>query len=190
MRTAINILYAFIHEVEAQIDEHITPEGARALILAAQYITDRLAGTILLSPTVGGRLTGESGRAVFTFPPGTVENFTVVTYTQPLGLPEASDLLPLGEAFLLEAREYGSGAEVPAFAVPGTLRRRYTQEEAEGILIPSLRLYRWEGAEWQLVPESGVNPARREVWGEVQPFVIYQVWGARGWPIYLPPVLR
>jgi hypothetical protein len=63
--TAVNILNAFVHEVEAQTGKHITEEAAVILIRGAQYITNRLTQQVAVSPGFGGRLSSADGRSLW-----------------------------------------------------------------------------------------------------------------------------
>jgi len=138
--TAVNILNAFVHEVESQTGKHITAEAATILIRGAQYVTNRLTQQVAVSPGFGGRLSSADGKVNVDFAPGAVAELAVASYrlvTETLPLPQS----PVRPVFDLSAVWYGSGAPVGSFLQPVTITVKYSEDDLAGVSEPRLALH-------------------------------------------------
>ena len=185
--TAVNILNAFVHEVEAQTGKHITAEAAAILIRGAQYVTNRLTQQIAVSPSFGGRLHSADGKVIVDFAPGAVADLAVASYrpvTEVLPIPRN----PVGPIFDLNATWYGSGAPVENFLRPVTITVKYSEDDLAGVSEPRLALHYWDGSGWVEVP-TRVEVSQNEAIAEVRHFTIYALLERRH-KVYLPLVIR
>ncbi len=185
--TVANILNAFVHEVEAQTGKHITAEAAAILIRGAQYITNRLAQQIAVSPGFGGRLRSADGVVSVDFAPGAVAELAVASYrpvTETLPMPPSC----VGPVFDLSAAWYGSGASVESFQRPVTITVRYEEDDLAGASESRLALHYWDGSGWVEVPTT-VEADRDQAVGVVNHFTIYALLERRH-IVYLPLIIR
>ena len=185
--TAVNILNAFVHEVEAQTGKHITAEAAAILIRGAQYVTNRLTRQVAVSPGFGGRLSSADERVNVGFAPGAVAELAVASYrpvTETLPLPQS----PVGPVFDLSAAWYGSGAPVESFLRLVTITVKYSEDDLAGVSELRLALHYWDGNRWVEVP-TAVEESQNQAVAEVRHFTIYALLERRH-TVYLPLVIR
>ena len=174
-------------EVKVQTGKHITPEVTAILIRGAQYVTNRLAQQIPVSPGFGGRLRSPDGVVSVDFASGTVAELAVASYrqvTETLPMPRN----PLGPVFDLGATWYGGGDSVGDFLRPVTITVGYSDSDLAGVNESRLALHYWDDGEWVEVSTT-VEMAQNRAVAEVNHFTIYTLLERRH-TVYLPLVIR
>jgi hypothetical protein len=188
--TAVNHLHAFVHDIEAQFPAPISIEAAWVLIRGAQYVTNRLAEEIAVSPTFGGQLFSPNFRITAQFPPDAVDTSSIAAYrtlttTPPITLPRLSPV------FDLSAYEYATGNPVTHFQQPVTLSVQYEDGEVGGLGERWLALHSWDEANsvWEMIPTT-VDVARDQTVVQVDHFTIYTLLERKHTDVFLPLVMR
>ncbi|MBN2148315.1 MAG: hypothetical protein JW726_13080 [Anaerolineales bacterium] len=112
----------------------------------------------LVSPLEGGELTSSDTSTHVVFPAGSFATDVLVTLT-PTQTVNAESLVGIGHAFELSAVISGTTTPVSETLIPYTLTVRYTGDEVWGINESGLAIYRWDGGEWVMEPNSSLDRA-------------------------------
>ncbi len=187
---AVGYLHTFVRDVEEQFPAPIGAEAARILIRGAQYVANRLAGEIAVSPAFGGRLSSSDFRVTVRFPAGAVETLSVATYrtltaTPPITLPRFSPV------FALEAYEYDTGEPVTDFQRPVTITVQYGDGGVEGLGERWLALHVWDETNeaWGMIP-TVIDVAQDRAEAQVEHFSAYALLEREHSIVFLPLVTR
>jgi hypothetical protein len=200
---AASITYTWTHAGVKFI--HVVAENCAALATAADQHTIRIGAVNVVSPGITTIITHTNEEGYTTtleFPPGAVDNTTIVTYTPLFSLtqPISPGLRLAGNAFDLDA--YQTSILDIVFLEPVTLTIHYSDREIAGIDESTLALYRWYGflepGQWRKVGDISLPGKEERQWLDEENNLL----GARLWhfsrfgsfgtsyPIFLPIVLR
>lgn len=139
---AVNVLNAFINEVEAQTGKHISRRAALLLISDAQQLTEQMGGGVMLSLLFGGQAhLGDGVTARLGAPPQ-----AVVVQTRPAAAPPAR-MYALGQAMLIQAPGMVSTLAAPLAAATASVAAEFTTDPAQ---VGRAQLYRWADGAWTL----------------------------------------
>jgi len=187
---AVTHLHTFVLDVVAQSPAPISPEATRILARAAQYVTNRLGGQIVIPPAFGGQLTSPAFDVTVTFPANavtatTVANYRAITSTPPISLPRFSPV------FELTALDYDSAEASTHFQHPVTICVTYGDGTVSGLGEQWLALHTWDSPnhEWVMLPTSLDRP-RDQATTLVTHFSIYALLEQDYRSIFLPLVTR
>jgi len=187
---AVTHLHTFVLDVVAQSPAPISPEAARVLARGAQYVTNRLAGQIVVPPTFGGQLTSPDLDVSVSFPANAVTatiiaNYRAVTNTPPITLPRFSPV------FELTALDYTTAETSTHFQHPVTICVTYDDGTVSGLGEPWLALHTWDPAnrEWVMLPTI-LDRSRHQATTLVTHFSIYALLEQDYRSIFLPLVTR
>ena len=187
---AVEHLHTFVRDVEEQFPAPIGAEAGRILIRGAQYVANRLAGEIAVSPAFGGRLSSPDFRVTVQFPAGAVETLSVAAYrtlttTPPITLPCFSPVFDLG------AYEYDTEEPVTDFQRPVTITVQYGDGGVEGLGERWLALHVWNETNeaWEMTP-TVVDVEQDRAEAPVAHFSVYALLEREHSIVFLPVVAR
>ncbi len=128
---------------------------------------------------------------VVEFPAGTFGQTTVITMTTLANpeVPAVGAFKLFGMAFDLHAVDAQSGLPVqPLAGMSYTVSIPYDETQLNGLDESTLKLYYWNGSQWQPEPTSRVDVANNVLHATVSHFSVWAI-GA-GYRVYVPLALR
>lgn len=138
----------------------LTPCRVYLPMVLKNYIPSPVASTTI-DPTQGGQLTSPNGRVDLDFPPGTVSESTVVTYTQQTAPSQSAGSLAFaGTSFDISATDT-HGNPVTSFSQVFNMTIAYADADWQNAGITdetTLNVHWWDGATWNaLLPCAGCS---------------------------------
>jgi len=143
--------------------------------------------TVVITPGGGGTLQSASGDVRVTFPAGAVTENVEVTFTRASNTPTGN--LAGIIFFDLSAETVSDGTPVTSFEKPYEITIDYGIAGSGPALEDTLKLYYWDGAQWQLEPTSTLNQDNQLVTATPNHMTLFALLGETI-HFYLPFVLR
>jgi hypothetical protein len=142
--------------------------------------------TAVITPS-GGSLQSPSGDVKVTFPPGSVTENVEVTFTRVSSTPTGN--LAGIIFFDLSAETVGDGTPVTTFDPPYEITIDYGIEGSGAVLEETMKLYYWDGTQWQLEPTSSLDLENQLVTATLNHMTLFALLGETA-QLYLPLVLH
>ena len=190
MAAAVEHLYTFVLDVAEQTPAPISVDAGRILARGAQYVTNRMAGEIIVPPVFGGQLTSPDFDVTVSFP-STVANKAIVAAYRPVTATPPITLPLFGPVFDLTALEYDSENPASNFQRPVTVSVQYGDGEIGGLDEQWLALHTWDeiNSAWEMITTT-VDLAQDRAIAQVEHFSIYALLEREHSIIFLPLVAR
>lgn len=142
--------------------------------------------TIVITPA-GGSIKTNSDDIIVTFPPGFVTEDVVVTLTKTSSTPTGN--LAGIIFFDLSAVTVSDGTPVTFFNLPYEITIDYGIDGPGPTFEETLKLYYWDGTQWQLEPTSALNIENHLITATLNHMTLFSVLGETQ-HIYLPLAVR